>query len=98
VAVEEAFHGLSHSRQHIKIVPGAHQKRLLTGAKSTAAQLVKRAGKYFLHIQINAEAPKPIDPDDYIGVCGPTTHRAAFTDNASRGLPLSQPTTHREGW
>jgi hypothetical protein len=30
--------------------------------------------------------------------CGPTTHRAALTDNASRGNSLSQPTAHREDW
>src|SRR5271157_1894493 len=30
--------------------------------------------------------------------CGPTTHRVAFSDNASRCFPLSQPTTHRGGW
>ena len=30
--------------------------------------------------------------------CGPTTHRVAFSDNASRCFPLSQLTTHRGGW
>src|SRR5512135_702889 len=28
------------------------------------------------------------------GWCGPTTHREAFSDNASRSFSLSQPTTH----
>jgi hypothetical protein len=31
-------------------------------------------------------------------LCGPTTHRAAFTDSASRGLWLPQPTAHPEDW
>jgi hypothetical protein len=30
--------------------------------------------------------------------CGPTTHRAALTDNASRDNLLSEPTAHREDW
>jgi RNA-directed DNA polymerase len=34
----------------------------------------------------------------YIGTCGPTTHRAASTDSASRGLWLPQPTAHPEDW
>ena len=41
---------------------------MLKGTKPTAAQLVKRDGRFFLHIQIGGEAPEPIEPDDFLGV------------------------------
>jgi len=37
-------------------------------------------------------------PLNGIRECGPTTHRAALTDNASRDNLLSEPTAHREDW
>ena len=59
---------LLNSRQRIDSVPGEHQKRVLKGTKPTAAQLVKREGRFFIHVLIGGEAPDPIDPDDVIGV------------------------------
>jgi IS605 OrfB family transposase len=59
---------LLHSRERIETVPGEYQKRSLKGMKPTAAQLVKREGRFSLHIQIGGEAPEPIVPDDFIGV------------------------------
>jgi len=56
------------SRQRIETVPGDRQKQSLKGAAPTSAQLVKRDGRYFLHIQIKGETPDPIDPDDFLGV------------------------------
>jgi len=56
------------SRQRIETVPGEHQRQVLKGTKPTAAQLVKREGRFFLHIQISGEAPEPIEPEDFIGV------------------------------
>ena len=49
-------------------MPGEHQRQVLKGTKPTAAQLVKREGRFFLHVQISGEAPNPIDPADFIGV------------------------------
>jgi len=59
---------LLHLRQRIETVPGEHQEGALKGTKPTAAQLVKRDGGFFLHIQLRGEAPDPIEPDDFIGV------------------------------
>jgi IS605 OrfB family transposase len=59
---------LLRSRERIETVPGEHQKRVLKETKPTAAQLVKREGKFFLHIQIDGEAPEPIEPEDFLGV------------------------------
>jgi IS605 OrfB family transposase len=56
------------SRSRIETAPGERQKRSLRGAKPTSAFLVKRDGRYFLHIQIDGEVPDPIDPDDFLGV------------------------------
>jgi IS605 OrfB family transposase len=56
------------SRQRIETATGEHQKRILKGTKPTAAQLVKREGRFFLHIQLSAEAPKPIEPTEFVGV------------------------------
>lgn len=56
------------SRERIETAPGEHQKQVLKGTKPTAAQLVKREGRFFLHIQINGEAPAPIEPTDFLGV------------------------------
>jgi IS605 OrfB family transposase len=56
------------SRARIETVPGKHQKQVLKAAKPTAAQLVKREGRFFLHIPIGGNAPEPIEPDDFIGV------------------------------
>ena len=49
-------------------MPGEHQRQALSGTRPTAAQLVKREGGFFLHIQISGEAPEPIEADDHIGV------------------------------
>jgi len=59
---------LLRSRQRIETVPGEHQRQVLKRTKPTAAQLVKREGRFFLHIQISGDAPAPIEPDDFIGV------------------------------
>jgi putative transposase len=59
---------LSRSRQRIDTVPGEHQRQALEGTRPTAAQLVKRDGKFFLHVQLPGEAPEPIEPNDFIGV------------------------------
>ncbi len=56
------------SRQRIETKPGEHQWQVLKGTKPTAAQLVKREGRFFLHIPIGGEAPDPIEPDDFLGV------------------------------
>ena len=39
-------------------MPGEHQKRVLKGTKPTAAQLVKRDGGFFLHIQLGGRSPR----------------------------------------
>ncbi len=59
---------LLHFRQRIDTKPGEHQKIVLKGTTPAAAQLVKRDGRFFLHIQLGGEAPEPIEPEDYIGV------------------------------
>jgi putative transposase len=56
------------SRERIDSKPGAHQRQVLKGTKPTAAQLVKREGRFFMHIQIGGEAPDPIEPNDFLGV------------------------------
>jgi putative transposase len=56
------------SRQRIETAPGEYQKRGLKGTKPTAAQLVKRKGRFFMHVQLSGEAPKPIDSDEFLGV------------------------------
>jgi len=40
---------LLHSRQRVETRPGEHQKSVLKGTKPTAAQLVKRDGRFFAH-------------------------------------------------
>jgi putative transposase len=69
------------SRQRIETKPGEHQRQVLKGTKPTAAQLVKREGRFFLHIQIGGEAPDPIEPDDYLGVDLGTVQLATTSDN-----------------
>ena len=59
---------LLHSRQRIDTKLGERQRSMLQGTKPTAAVLVKREGKFFLHIPVGGEAPDPIDPEDFIGV------------------------------
>jgi putative transposase len=59
---------LLNSRERIDTKPGEHQKSALKGTTPTAAQLVKRDGRFFLHIQIGGEAPESIEPDDFLGV------------------------------
>src|SRR5271157_5471143 len=59
---------LLNSRQRIDTKPGEHQKSVLKGTKPMAAQLVKREGRFFLHIQIGGEVPDPIEPTDFLGV------------------------------
>ncbi len=56
------------SRQRIETKPGEHQRQVLKGTQPTAAQLVKREGRFFLHIQTGGEAPEPIEPTDFLGV------------------------------
>ena len=56
------------SRVQIGTIPGEHQKCALKGARPTAAQLVKREGQFFLHIQLSGDAPEPIEPSDFLGV------------------------------
>ena len=56
------------SRERIGTKPGEHQKNRAKGTTPTAAQLVKRDGRFFLHIQIGGEAPESIEPDDFLGV------------------------------
>jgi putative transposase len=55
-------------RVKIATVLGERQKSILKGRKPTAAVLVKREGKYSLHVQLTAEAPEPIEQTDHIGV------------------------------
>lgn len=55
-------------RERIDTIPGEYQRRLLRGTRPTAAQLVKRGGRFFLHIQISGEATEPIQPKDFIGI------------------------------
>jgi putative transposase len=55
-------------RVKIATVLGERQKSILKGRKPTAAVLVKREGKYFLHVQLTAEVPEPIEQTDHIGV------------------------------
>ena len=71
-----AFHewnwtfGLTLLSGRVKIAAalGQRQESLLKGRKPAAAQLVKRDGRYFLHVQLTGEAPEPIEPADHIGV------------------------------
>jgi putative transposase len=71
-----AFHewnwsfGLTLLSGRVKIATalGKRQESLLKGRKPTAAQLVKREGRYFLHVQLADETPKPIEATDFIGV------------------------------
>ncbi len=55
-------------RSRIETAPGERQKQALKGVKPTSAFLVKRDGQYFLHVQIDRDAPDPIDPEDFLGV------------------------------
>jgi len=41
---------------------------VLKGTKPTAAQLVKRDGRFFMHIRVGGEAPEPIEPSEFLGV------------------------------
>ena len=53
---------LLNSSQRIETKPGEHQRQALKGTKPSAAQLVKREGRFFLHIQIGGEAPRADQP------------------------------------
>ena len=46
---------LLNSRERIDTKPGEHQKSALKGTTPTAAQLVKREGRFFLHIQLSGK-------------------------------------------
>jgi putative transposase len=59
---------LLNSRQRLVTALGDRQRSMLKGTKPTAAQLVKRGGRFFLHVQIGGEAPEPIAPTDSLGV------------------------------
>jgi IS605 OrfB family transposase len=70
------------SRARIETIPGEHQKRVLKGTRPTAAQLVKREGRFFLHIQLSGEVPEPIETEDFIGVDLGIARIATTSDNA----------------
>jgi IS605 OrfB family transposase len=56
-------------REHIKLDVGKYQSGQLKGRTPTSATLCKhRDGKYYIHIQLSAEAPEPIQSDNVIGV------------------------------
>jgi putative transposase len=56
-------------RVKIATVLGERQKSMLKGKKPTAAVLVRhRDGQYFLHVQIDEEAPDPIETKGTIGI------------------------------
>lgn len=60
---------LLHSRQRLKMHLGERQRRMLAGRHPTSATLVKRRdGALFLHVQIEAEAPAPVEPAGVVGV------------------------------
>ena len=60
---------LLHSRARLKTRLGERQRRLLTGQHPTSATLVKRRdGALFLHVQVAAPTPEPIDPCGVVGV------------------------------
>jgi putative transposase len=62
--------GLTLLKGRIKIATalGERQKSLLKGRKPTAAVLVKRPGRYFLHVPIRSDVPDPPEPEDVLGV------------------------------
>ncbi|NJR38079.1 MAG: IS200/IS605 family element transposase accessory protein TnpB [Leptolyngbyaceae cyanobacterium CSU_1_4] len=56
-------------REHIKMDVGNYQRGKLKGKVPTSAQLCKhRDGRYYIHIQLKAEPPNPIQSDKVIGV------------------------------
>jgi transposase len=64
---------------------GNYQRGKLKGKNPTSAQLCKhRDGKYYIHIQIKDEAPKPINSARAIGVDFGRTD-IAVTSEHSRG-------------
>ena len=99
---------LLNSRQRIDTKPGEHQKNVLKGTTPTAAQLVKRDGRFFLHIQISGEAPEPIEPDDFLGVDlgiakiattsdDPKGHCGKLVEKVRRKLNLQRKRLQRKG-
>jgi putative transposase len=72
---------LLNSRQRIETKPGEHQRSILEGTTPTAAQLVNRDGRFFLHIQISGESPEPIEATDHIGVDLGIARIATTSDN-----------------
>ena len=69
-------------REHIPIVTSNYQIGKLKGTKPTSAQLCKhKDGNYYIHIQVKDEAPKPIKPDNVIGVDFGRTDIAVTSDN-----------------
>lgn len=60
---------LLHSRQKFELLIGNYQRHLLTGAEPTSATLVKRKdGSYYIHIQVEKDAPDPDQVEDVVGV------------------------------
>jgi IS605 OrfB family transposase len=56
-------------RERIKLAIGNYQQGKLKGRTPTSAQLCKHQdGQYYIHIQLNDEAPEPIHCDKVIGV------------------------------
>nr|WP_019505228.1 RNA-guided endonuclease TnpB family protein [Pleurocapsa sp. PCC 7319] len=56
-------------REHIPIVTSNYQIGKLKGRKPTSAQLCKyNDGKYYIHIQLKDDAPKPIKANNVIGI------------------------------
>ena len=56
-------------REHIRLNAGNYQRGKLKGKSPTSAQLCKhRDGKYYIHIQLKDEAPKPVKSTNVIGV------------------------------
>jgi IS605 OrfB family transposase len=63
--------GITLRKGRVKLAPllGEFQRHALTGRTPTSATLVKRrAGGYFLHIQLVDEAPAPDPVSDFLGV------------------------------
>ena len=56
------------SRQRLETLPGERQRQELKGCKPGTAVLVKRDGRYFLHVLLTTESPVPIEADDFLGV------------------------------
>jgi IS605 OrfB family transposase len=80
---EEAVSLTLHTRRfHIPLDIGNYQRGKLKDKNPTSAQLCKhRDGKYYIHIQVKDEPPKPINFDKVIGVDFGRTDIAVTSDN-----------------